>query len=212
MGSGIVCAAGVVASCAPRSDASATAPPPYYAQPQVAQQPYDPQPQQPYQPYQPYQSYYPQPQYAPLPQPVPAGWPRDPLVRYNVDAINACRARAGLPPYTYDAQLSAFAYAGSQELAQDHAAHAHFHCCSQGAPGFGHARAENQGDPSGVPQMHPDPFTNGRMQIDTMLRLMIDEGPGGGHYDNMMSARYRRVGVGLFYVGGKLYMTNDFSD
>ncbi|HEY8072491.1 MAG TPA: CAP domain-containing protein [Labilithrix sp.] len=189
-----------LASCAPHNDPP---PQPYYYPPQPTY--YPPQPQ-----YYPQPPYYPQP--APQPQPVPAGWPQDPLVRYNVDQINAYRARAGLPVYTYDAQLTAFAYAGSQELSQDHSAHAHFQCCSQGAPGFGHARAENQGDPSGVPQTSPDPFTNGRTQIDTMLRMMMDEGPGGGHYDNMMSQRYRRVGVGLYYAGGKLYMTNDFSD
>jgi hypothetical protein len=192
----------LVTSCAPRNDPPPAPPPPaYYG--------YGPAG---------YATYYPGPAPPPPPPPpqqqpgVPAGWPQDPLVRYNIDAINAYRARAGLGPYYYDVQITSFAVAGSQELASDHAAHAHFHCCSQGAPGFGHARAENQGDPSGVPQMHPDPFTNGRMQIDMMLKMMMDEGPGGGHYDNMMSSRYRRVGVGLFYAGGKLYMTNDFSD
>jgi hypothetical protein len=45
-----------------------------------------------------------------------------------------------------------------------------------------------------------------------MLKMMMDEGPGGGHYDNMMNPRFRRVGIGLFDSGGKLYMTNDFSD
>jgi uncharacterized protein YkwD len=176
-----------IAACAPRNDAQ---------QQQPQQQPY----------------YYPQYQPQPQAQQVPAGWPQDPLVRYNVDVINAYRQRAGLPPYYYDANISVFAYAGSQQLASDHSAHAHFHCCSQGAPGFGRSRAENQGDPGGVPQMHGDPFTNGRMQVDLMLKMMMDEGPGGGHYDNMMSTRYRRVGVGLYYAGGKLYMTNDFSD
>jgi len=41
---------------------------------------------------------------------------------------------------------------------------------------------------------------------------MMDEGPGGGHYDNMMNPRFRRIGIGLVYAGGRLYMTNDFSD
>jgi hypothetical protein len=193
----------LIGACTPQQD------PPPQPQPQYGYG-YGPY----YQPYpQQYPQQYPQyPQYPPQQQQQPAGWPQDPLVRYNIDAINMYRQRSGLPPYQYDAQISAFAYAGSQQLSGDHAAHAHFHCCSQGAPGFGHARAENQGDPGGVPAMSRDPYGNGRLQIDTMLKMMMDEGPGGGHYDNMMSTRYHRVGVGLFYAGNKLYMTNDFSD
>ena len=49
-------------------------------------------------------------------------------------------------------------------------------------------------------------------QIDVLLRLMMDEGPGGGHYENIVNQRFRRVGVGLVYAGGRLYLTNDFSD
>ena len=33
-----------------------------------------------------------------------------------------------------------------------------------------------------------------------MLKLMMDEGPGGGHYDNIMSPKLRRIGVGIVYV------------
>jgi uncharacterized protein YkwD len=150
---------------------------------------------------------------APPPPPRPADpWPSDPLVKYNVDRINAYRAKAGLPALLYDAKISRFARAGSSRLASDHAPHANFREHAQGAPGFGSRSAENQGDPNGVPPMAPEPSTNGRKQIDVMMKLMMDEGPGGGHHDNMMNPRFRRVGVGLVYAGGKLYLTNDFSD
>ena len=139
-------------------------------------------------------------------------FPADPLVKYNVDRVNAYRAQKGLPALLYDAKISAFARRGSEQLSRDHTAHAHFAAKAQGAPGFGSRAAENQGDPGGVPSLDPDPARNGRQQIDIMLKLMMDEGPGGGHYDNMMNARFRRIGIGLFYAGGKLYMTNDFSD
>lgn len=138
-------------------------------------------------------------------------YPGDPLVRYNVERVNAYRARKNLPPYLYDQKLSDFAMAGSQELAADHRPHAHFAAQAQGAH-LGSKAAENQGDPSGVPQLDPDRLKNGQRQIDTMLELMFAEGPGGGHYDNMMSSELRRVGVGVFYSGGRLYLTNDFSD
>lgn len=150
---------------------------------------------------------------APPPPPRPAdAFPADPRVRHNVEQINAYRSRKGLVPLLYDAKISAFALRGSERLARDHVPHANFAEHGQGAPGFGSRSAENQGDPNGVPAMDPDPVKSGKKQIDVMLKLMMDEGPGGGHYDNMMNPRFRRVGIGLADVGGKLYMTNDFSD
>lgn len=150
----------------------------------------------------------------PPPPPRPEDpYPPDPLVRYNVQQINRYRAGKGLGPVLYDAKISAFAKQGSARLARDHSPHAHFAANAQGAPGFGSRSAENQGDPAGVPVLDPSDATrNGKKQIDVMLKLMMDEGPGGGHYDNMMNPRFRRVGIGLVYSGGKLYMTNDFSD
>jgi hypothetical protein len=138
--------------------------------------------------------------------------PGDPLIKYNLDLLNQYRAKAGRPPLLYDAKISAFALAGSKQLASDHAAHAHFASQQAGAPGFGTHSAENQGDPSGVPSMDSDAIASGKKQIATLLEIMIDEGPGGGHYENMLSTKYRRVGIGLYSPGGRLYLTNDFSD
>jgi uncharacterized protein YkwD len=150
---------------------------------------------------------------APPPPPRPEDpYPSDPLIRYNVEQINRYRATKGLGKVLYDAKISAFAKKGSERLSRDHQAHAHFAANVQGAPGFGSKSAENQGDPAGVPELDADGTKNGKKQIDIMLKLMMDEGPGGGHYDNMMNPRFRRVGIGLHYAGGRLYMTNDFSD
>lgn len=126
--------------------------------------------------------------------------------------MNAYRAEKGLAPLLYDAKISAFASRGSEQLARDHTPHAHFAANAKGAPGFGSRSAENQGDPGGVPSLDPDAARNGKKQVDLMLKLMMDEGPGGGHYDNMMSPKYRRIGIGLHSAGGRFYMTNDFSD
>lgn len=150
---------------------------------------------------------------APPPPPRPADpYPADPLVRYNVERVNGYRAQKGLPPLLYDARISAFAYVGSQRLSHDHTPHAHFAAHGQGAPGFGPRAAENQGDPAGVPALDADAWRNGTKQVDIMIRLMMDEGPGGGHYDNIMNPTFRRIGIGLYYARGKLYLTNDFSD
>jgi hypothetical protein len=160
---------------------------------------------------------------APEPPDRPADpWPSDPLVKYNVDGINAYRKKHGLPALKYDAKISAFAKEGSKQLAVDHTAHAHFNAkiksqlgdpqAMKGGSGFGSRSAENQGDWNGIPQLDPDPAKNGRQQIDVTLKLMYDEGPGGGHYENMVNPKLKRVGVGIHWVGPKMYLTNDFSD
>ncbi len=151
-----------------------------------------------------------------VPAPTPAArpadpYPAEPLVRYNVERVNAYRAQGGLPPLLYDARLSAFAIVGSQRLARDHVPHANFAENAQGQH-FGSRSAENQGDPRGVPALDPDPWRNAQKQVDIMLKLMMDEGPGGGHYDNIMNPKMRRVGIGNVYVGSKFYLTNDLSD
>jgi uncharacterized protein YkwD len=145
-------------------------------------------------------------------------YPSDPLVKYNVDAINAYRKKHGAPMLKYDAKISVFATAASKQLSQDHKAHNYFNAHVKDAlgntakTGFGSRGAENQGDWDGVPRMDKDNLVNGKKQIDVMMKLMYDEGPGGGHYENMINPKFKRVGIGLLYVGDKLYLTNDFSD
>jgi hypothetical protein len=149
-------------------------------------------------------------------------YPSDPLVKYNVDAINMYRKKHGAPPLKYDAKISIFATAASKQLAQDHKAHAYFNAhvktslsdpdAKKGKSGFGSRGAENQGDWDGVPRMEKNDLANGKKQIDVMMKLMYDEGPGGGHYENMINPKFKRVGVALVYVNDKLYLTNDFSD
>ena len=139
-------------------------------------------------------------------------YPPDPLVKYNVDLLNEYRAKAGRAPLLYDDRISAFAIAGSKQLSRDHKPHAHFVASAKGAPGFGPRAAENQGDPSGVPPFDRDRLVSGKKQIAIMLKMMFDEGPGGGHYDNMVNPKYRRVGIGLYDPAGTLYLTNDLSD
>ena len=145
------------------------------------------------------------------PQATAASGNLDAAIRYNVDRVNAFRAQKGIPALQYDANIASFALVGSQRLSQDHAAHAHFNKNANGPP-FGNRWAENQGDPSGVPLMDRDPNANTRKQIDTMLNLMMSEGLGGGHYDNIMNPAFRRIGVGIAYAAGRFYLTNDFSD
>ena len=138
--------------------------------------------------------------------------------RHNLAVINNYRARKGLVPLTLSASLSTFAHAGSVELSQDHKPHQHF--ISAGASiftkGFKLSAGENQGDPHGWPVLvQNDPTGNRMAQIDDIQKVMFAEGPGPGeahgHYTNIMNPKFRRIGIGFVDVGGKLYLTNDFS-
>jgi uncharacterized protein YkwD len=139
---------------------------------------------------------------------------------YNLMLINMYRAMGGLPALTLDTQLSAFALAGSTELTMDHLPHQHFMNAGQGlwTMGFNSMAGENQGDPNGWRVLSAtNPTTNEEMQIAQIMLAMYDEGPPGdagehGHYENIMSTSFTRVGVGLVEVAGKLYLTNDFSN
>lgn len=140
------------------------------------------------------------------------------LTTYNLDKVNAYRASKGVAPLVIDPALSAFALTGSERLSDDHAPHANFKFEAGTDPAFAgaHVWAENQGDPNGVRKLDADPTVNTQKQIDLMLKLMWDEGPGDaatghGHYDNMMNPAFTRMGVGLYSRDGVLYMTNDFA-
>jgi uncharacterized protein YkwD len=121
---------------------------------------------------------------------------------YNLSRINALRAQHGAAALHLDDALNAFAQQGSVELSQDHRPHANF-SSNFGSCGC-RVQAENQGDPNG--------WTQGpiHQQIDEILDLMMSEGPGGGHYDNIVNPKSTRLGVGIVNPGAKLYFTNDF--
>src|SRR5262249_51660290 len=138
----------------------------------------------------------------------------------NLDAVNQYREVLGLAPLVLDTDLCSFALAGSQELASDHIPHAHFNTASNNGSlwqlGFHTSAGENQGDPRGWAPLSSDPVENEMEQIDAIQAAMFAEGPGigeaHGHYENMMSTQFTRLGVGLLEVSGRLYLTNDFSD
>ena len=138
--------------------------------------------------------------------------------RHNLAVVNKYRARKGLVPLKLSASLATFAHAGSVQLSHDHKPHQHF--ISAGASifnkGFKGSAGENQGDPHGWPLLvQNDPAANRIAQIDDIQKVMFAEGPGAGaahgHYMNIMNPKYRRIGIGFVDVGGKLYLTNDFS-
>jgi hypothetical protein len=122
--------------------------------------------------------------------------------QYTLHFINGLRARYRRAPLVADPSLDTFAQEGSILLALDHRPHHHFEAMAASC-GCG-AHAENQGAPFGWAPGPPD------TQIAEMLSGMMDEGPGGGHHDALLSPEWRRLGVGILNPGGRMYFTLDF--
>ena len=132
----------------------------------------------------------------------------DPAMQHNLDVLNMYRSQNNAPALVFSAQLNQFAATGTQDLAGGGAAHAHFKAASDDQSiwksGFCGGAGENQ-----APGWPLNPDENGT--IDAILKAMMDEGPGGGHHDNIVNPAFRSVGVGLVLQSG-LYLTNDFSN
>lgn len=133
----------------------------------------------------------------------------DAHVQHNVDALNMYRAQAGVAPLALDAQLSTFSTTASMQLESTMMAHGYFAAqANSGAiwsEGFCSSAAENQAP--GWPVNGDENAT-----IDGILQAMMNEGPGGGHHDNILAASSTRVGVGLIVdAQQQLWFTNDFS-
>ena len=137
------------------------------------------------------------------------GTAADPHAQHNLDTLNMYRAQNGVAPLSYDAELSMFSTTASNQLEATGQAHGYFvQQSSSGAlwsQGFCSTAAENQAP--GWPVNGDEDAT-----IDAILKAMMDEGPGGGHHDNILAASSTRVGVGLVVdAQQQLWFTNDFS-
>ena len=134
----------------------------------------------------------------------------DAHVQHNVDMLNMYRAQAGVAPLTLDDALSTFSTTASNMLESTGQAHGYFVAQSNSgalwSQGFCSSAAENQAP--GWPINGGDEDAT----IDGILKAMMDEGPGGGHHDNILAASSTRVGVGLVVdAQQQLWFTNDFS-
>jgi uncharacterized protein YkwD len=130
----------------------------------------------------------------------------DPAVQHNLDALNAYRAKAGSPKLALSDALNDFATVGSNQLADGGKAHGHFGASDVFKSGFCSGAGENQAP--GWPVDGDDKNAT----IDGILKAMMDEGPGGGHHDNILNPKFALVGIGLVMRNDGLYFTNDFSN
>jgi uncharacterized protein YkwD len=141
---------------------------------------------------------------SPPPSPTTAG--PDQYQQQLLDLINASRATVGLPPYPFSSLESngtatcVGSLGHSVEMSQEGAiSHDQFPadiCVSFASAG------ENVGYTSGVSESDGIAETH---------QAMMNEGPSGGHYQNIMSSSFTTVGIGLYVdSAGTLWLTEDF--
>ena len=131
----------------------------------------------------------------PTAPPLPVG--SDPYARARdmcVARINQYRQQRGVAPLARETQGEPCADEESGLDGRSNTAHGSFGHCGE--------RAQDA-----CPN-YPGPVEQGLMQC---LDQMLAEGPGGGHYDNMMNAKYTRAFCGFAALsGGRYWMIQDF--
>lgn len=112
-----------------------------------------------------------------------------------VDRINAYRARVGAAPVARDPGSESCADAESRDDARSNRAHGTFGRCGE--------RAQNA-----CPNY---PGRSTEEVLNKCLQQMFDEGPGGGHYDNMTNPKYTKAYCGFeSMAGGRLWTVQNF--
>lgn len=107
------------------------------------------------------------------------------------------------PDLTESSQLEAYADAGAMH---DFSTSPHDHFISTNGGGF--AFAENECPQQGNWNLS---FGNGdvKMTVGACVQAFYEEGPGGGHYENMMG-NYGTLGCGIYIEGQKLTIVQDY--
>jgi hypothetical protein len=120
---------------------------------------------------------------------------------FCVEETNRLRAMHGKPAVTRSQQLEDFADQGAM-IDFNGSPHDHF----RQTQGGGIAFAENECPKWGLQQQG-----GGDMNalVKACIAAFYSEGPGGGHYDNMMG-NYGTLGCGLYESGGQVTIIQDF--
>ena len=140
----------------------------------------------------------PMPVPAPAPIPTPAPNPGDPFAAARercVQLTNMYRARVGVGPVARDPSSEACADNQSAADARTSVAHKYFGSCRE----FAQNTCPNY------------PGENVDQVMTRCFQQMFDEGPGGGHYDNMTRKKYTQVFCGFAQLGGgRFWVNQDF--
>lgn len=120
-----------------------------------------------------------------------------------VQSINAYRDTAGVPRLSAWVDSQDCLARQARDDAASGTAHSHFGVCGERAqntcPGWNAAETDS----------------SRQRTLRSCLRSMWNEGPGSdyaahGHYLNMTSAKYSKVGCGFHHSGGALWINMDF--
>ena len=120
---------------------------------------------------------------------------------FCVDETNRYRAMHGRAPLARSAQLEAYANKGA-EIDFHGTPHQHFSSTNGGGIAF----AENE-----CPRWSLSQQGNGdmKMLVAACIAVFYAEGPGGGHYENMLG-NYGTLGCGIYESGGRATIIQDF--
>jgi len=130
-------------------------------------------------------------------------------LQFCVDENNRYRATLSSAPLTRSSTLEAFAATGAEIDYAARTAHTHF-TTSKGVPG---SRASGENEIPGFGGWNLKKFKTLHDVIAAGLLDMWNEGPGGGHYENIKSTKFTQVGCGVFVAAnGDVTVTMDYTN
>ena len=137
-----------------------------------------------------------------------AGGSMDDL-QFCLDENNRYRAMVNAPPLIRSSTIEAFAAIGARYDYEARTAHKHFKD-SMGIPG---ARAAAENEIPGFSGWNLARMKTIHAVIQQGLQSMWNEGPGGGHYENMKNPVYKQLGCGIYVAPNQdVTVTMDFTN
>ena len=141
------------------------------------------------------------PEAAPAAQPPSRPSPSDDLT-FCVDEVNRYRKKAGRPPLQRSADLETFAAEGAASDARTRKPHQHFGRVP-------YPRPFSEMGENVIPWWPVKQYGSVREVIRAGTSGMWDEGPGGGHYENLVGS-FTQIGCGIHVAGGEVTIVQDF--
>jgi hypothetical protein len=123
---------------------------------------------------------------------------------FCVSETNRYRQLVGKPALAHSAEIEAYADEGAEV---DFETEPHYHFTSTNGGGI--AFAENE-----CPAQFGWTLEAGEdisAVVGRCIEAFFDEGPGGGHYENLMGP-YTKVGCGIFESAGRITIVQDFGN
>ena len=132
------------------------------------------------------------------------GGGHDPAHQACVDETNMYREGKGKADVAYSEQLEMYADTGAM-VDFGSSPHDHFSSTSGGGIAFAENECPRQGNwtlPVGGDMV---------ALVKQCMKAFYDEGPGGGHYENMMGS-YAKLGCGIYQSGTKVTIVQDYGN